>query len=141
MRTFRYVRDPVFLLGCAAYAINRWILKPHFASPFLHSYFNDLFLIPCALPPLLMLTSWLGLRDPHQNPRLREIVFHLAIWSVLFEWIGPRICSHAVGDVWDVVAYTAGAIVAAIWWSMPSAKCQVSTESDRRMQIVPLHEL
>src|SRR5215471_620424 len=116
MQRFRYLRDPLFLIGCAAYAINRWLLKPHIASPFLHSHFNDLFLIPCALPPLLLVQSWLGLRDYDRRPRLREIGFHLAIWSVLFEWIGPRIYSQTVGDPWDVAAYAVGAVVAAIWW-------------------------
>src|SRR5579862_8807965 len=118
MRSFSYLRDPLFLLGCVAYAINRWLLKPHFTSPFLHSYFNDLFLIPCALPPMLLLQHWAGLRPEFQPTRLREIFFHLAVWSVLFEYIGPRICAHAVGDPWDVVAYSVGAIVAAIWWSV-----------------------
>ena len=117
MPPFLYLRDPLFLFGCAAYAANRWLLKPHLASPFLHSYFNDLFLIPCALPPILLLQSWLGLRDQQRKPSLPEIVLHLAIWSVLFEWIGPRIYSRAVGDRWDVAAYAAGAVVAAIWWS------------------------
>ena len=44
------LRDPLFLVAFAAYALNRWVLKPHTHSVFIHGYFNDLWLIPAALP-------------------------------------------------------------------------------------------
>jgi hypothetical protein len=117
MRPFRYLRDPLFLFGCAAYALNRWLLKPHLHSTFLHSYFNDLFLIPCALPPLLLLQRWLKLRSHDGPPTAGEIGFQLVVWSILFEWIGPHIMPHAVGDPWDVVAYAVGGLFAGLWWN------------------------
>ena len=55
MPRFRYLGDPLFLTGCAAYAGNRWLIKPVIAWPFLQGHFNDLWLIPCALPPVLWL--------------------------------------------------------------------------------------
>jgi hypothetical protein len=116
MPRFRYLRDPLFLSGCAAYAVNRWLLKPHFHNTFLHNYFNDLFLIPCALPPLLLMQRWLELRSHDGPPTAGEIGFQLLVWSILFEWIGPHIMSHAVGDPWDVVAYAIGGVVAGLWW-------------------------
>ena len=116
MRRFRYLRDPLFLVGCAAYAINRWMVKPHLDSGFFHSQFNDLWLIPCALPPILWLHQRLGLR-PHDNvPQISEIMTHLVFWSVLFEWIGPKFVPHTIGDPLDVIAYATGAAVAGLWW-------------------------
>lgn len=111
------MRDPVFLLGCVAYAINRWLVKPHVHNVFLHSQFNDFWLIPCALPPVLWLHRRLGLRSHDDPPRLLEIVSHFVFWSVLFEWIGPKFVSHATGELADVFAYAAGAILAALWWN------------------------
>ena len=79
MTPFRYLRDPLFLPGCALYALNRFWWKPHFHNAFLHSYFNDLLLIPCALPPVLLAQRWLKLRFHDEPPRAGEIIFQLLI--------------------------------------------------------------
>lgn len=116
MKRFRYLGDGLFLLACALYAINRWGLKPRVSSPFLRDHFNDLLLIPCALPPLLWLQRRLGLRTTDAMPALGEIALYFAVWSVLFEVVGPHLLRRATGDPWDVVAYAAGGIVAGLWW-------------------------
>jgi hypothetical protein len=106
----------LFLAGCVLYVVNRWVLKPWLPLPVLHNWFNDFWLIPCALPPLLWVQSRLKLRSRTQPPNWREIFFHVAIWSLLFEWIGPHLVRHARGDWWDVGAYALGGIVAGCWW-------------------------
>ena len=116
MGRFCYFADPLFLLSCAAYAANRWGLKPHIHTSFFHGYFNDVFLIPCALPLVLWLHRRLGLRSHDDFPRVTEIFFHLVVWSLLFEWIGPKLMRHVTGDPLDVVAYAVGAVGAALIW-------------------------
>lgn len=108
--------DPVFLFGVSLYAVNRWVVKPHCALIFFHSWFNDLLLIPCALPPLLLTHRWLGLRRHDGAPTGGEIAAHWLGWSILFEGIGPRIM-RTTGDPWDVAAYAAGALGAWVWWT------------------------
>lgn len=98
------------------YAVNRWGLKPRFHSPFLHGHFNDLLLIPCALPPFLLILRRLNLRLHDQPPTLNEILLYLTVWSILFEVIGPCIMRNVTGDPLDVMAYAAGGIVAGLWW-------------------------
>ncbi|MEO6753632.1 MAG: hypothetical protein ABIP85_17780 [Chthoniobacteraceae bacterium] len=117
MPRFRYCRDALFLFGCAAYAINRWLIKPHLTPGFMMFQFNDTWLIPCALPPVLWLHRGLGLRAHDDPPHMGEIAGHLVFWSALFEWIGPKFMPHAQGDPWDVAAYAVGAIVAGLWWN------------------------
>jgi len=117
MRRFAYMRDPLFLLGCASYAVNRWLVKPHVHNAFLHSQFNDLWLIPCALPPILWIHRKIGARSHDEQPRLIEIGAHLVFWSIFFEWLGPKLVSHATGELADVFAYCIGAILAACWWN------------------------
>jgi hypothetical protein len=102
MRPFRYGLEPLSLAACALYAANRWLMKPLLASPFLRGHFNDLLLIPCALPLVLWLHA--------------EISLHLAMWTLIAEWIGPHWLHRGVGDWWDVGAYTLGAVIAAIAW-------------------------
>jgi hypothetical protein len=113
---FRYLGDRLFLITCSLYALNRWVINPHVHSPFLRYHFNDLLLIPCALPPLLLVQRWLGLRSHDTAPTASEITFHVIVWSILFELIGPHIMSRATGDPWDAVAYAAGGLLAGLWW-------------------------
>jgi len=116
VKPFRYLRDPLFLGCCLLYAVNRWAAKPHFHSTFVHSWFNDALLIPCALPLVLRIHAWLGWREQDAIPGAWEIIAHIAGWSVLFEVMGPHLVPHATGDVLDVVAYTVGAAAAYVWW-------------------------
>lgn len=111
------MRDGLFLLACSLYAINRWVVIPHVHSAFLRYHFNDLLLMPCALPPLLLLQRWLRLRPHDQMPTWGEIALYLLVWSVLFEVIGPHLMRRATGDPWDVVAYVVGGILAGLWWN------------------------
>jgi hypothetical protein len=117
MSRFGYLRDPLFLLSSAAYALNRWVLKPRIPSPFLHDHFDDLLLIPAALPVMLALQRVLGLRKHDRVPSASEVLMHWAVWSLVCEWIGPFYFHLGVADIWDVVAYGAGAVAAYFWWN------------------------
>jgi hypothetical protein len=120
VQRFRYYCDPLFLIGCAAYAINHWLVKPHVHTGFFHNHFDDCWLIPCALPLVLWSHRRLGLRR-HDHPQLiSEIVPHLVFWSLLFKCIGPKICSHATPDPWDVLCYWVGGSAAWLWWHRKS---------------------
>jgi hypothetical protein len=119
VKEFRFWRDPLFVGGCCAYALNRWWVAPRVTSAFLRFHFNDLFLIPCALPILLWMQERLGLRRKGEWPQTREIVLYWAIWSILFEVIGPHLIRRATGDMWDVAAYAVGGLAAALWWNRP----------------------
>jgi ubiquinone/menaquinone biosynthesis C-methylase UbiE len=120
VRPFRYLLDPLCLSACLLYAVNRWLIAPLCAWPFLHEHFNDLLLIPAALPPILGLQRWIGLRKRNAPPTLAEIFSHLFIWSLISELVGPLVFAGPVADVLDVVAYSAGALVAGVWWNRKS---------------------
>jgi len=127
VKPFRYWRDPLCLSCCALYALNRWAVKPHVHSPFVRGHFNDLLLIPCALPFLLWLQRRLGLRPHDQPPTVGEIAFHLVIWSVLFEVIGPQLL-RVTGDAFDVLAYVFGGVFAGVWWHLAARRTIPSNE-------------
>lgn len=115
VKTYRFWRDPFFVGGCVLYGVNRWLVKPHVHSLFLRGYFNDVLLIPCALPVVLWLQRRLGLRTLDTPPTPGEIVFHLVVWSLLFEVVGPHLM-RVTGDPLDVLAYTVGGALAGVWW-------------------------
>jgi len=125
---FRYLIDPLFLICCGCYALNRWLLKPHVHSEFLQFWFNDFLLMPCALPVVLWLFRWLRLRENDEPPTLPELAWILVVWSLLFEWIGPKFVARATGDWRDVVMYWSGGLLAWIFWRINSAERAITDE-------------
>ena len=121
VKRFAYWLDPLCLICCGFYALNRWIVKPRVHSAFLRGQFDDMLLIPCALPLVLWLQRKLRLRNHDLPPTPAEIFFHLLVWSVLFEVIGPHIM-RVTGDPLDVLAYVVGGIAAGLWWNRPTGR-------------------
>jgi len=65
---------------------------------------------------VLWLQRRLGCRAHDDNPNWSEIGLHLVTWSVVAEAVVPRLIAHTTADWRDVVAYSAGAVVAGIFW-------------------------
>ncbi len=118
MRRFRYGLDPLCVLSCAVYAVERWIIRPHTAAVFWHSYSTDYLLIPAALPLLLWIYRRLGLRPDDAWPAWSEIALYFVVWSVAAEAVAPHLFRSAVGDWYDVLAYAVGAAIAGCWWTL-----------------------
>lgn len=119
MRRFRYARDPLCGIACALYVANRWLLPLAWRGPFLRHHFNDLLFIPAALPLMLWLQRRLGLRATDAMPGAGEVLWHVVLWSLAAEVVGPHVFARATGDIWDVAAYAAGAAVALLFWQAP----------------------
>ena len=82
----------------------------------LTGYFNDLLLIPAALPWVLWLQRRLGVRPTDGLPHWREIFLHLAVWAFVAEAVMPQLLARATGDWRDVLAYAVGAVAAGCCW-------------------------
>lgn len=121
MRAFGYWRDPATLLAVSLYVLNQVCFKHWVHGGFLHHHFNDVLLIPAALPLVLWLHRRLGWRSHDAAPTLAEIAGHLIAWTVVCEIVTPLVTAHATGDWRDAVAYAAGALAAAAWWRWPTA--------------------
>jgi hypothetical protein len=117
VKKFAYLGDGLFLLSCSLYSLNRWIIKPHTHNAFLRFHFNDMLLMPAALPVLLWLQRNLRLRTIDDPPTWGEIALYTVFWSILFEVIGPRWLRLGTSDPWDVVVYFVGGIAAGLWWN------------------------
>ena len=111
--------DPICLIAWGAYFLNRLWFAPQFGNylPFLREHFNDSLLIPAALPLLYWARFALGLRAENSPPTLREVLGWCAVWSLVFEWFGPRVFHLSVSDWGDVAAYFIGGILAALYWN------------------------
>lgn len=127
MNRFGYLRDRLFLVATTSHVLNRWLLKPLLPTPFLHGQFNDLLLIPAALPVVLWLQRVVGLRTHDRAPSWSEMLLHLAVWSLICEFVGPLWLHNGTADVWDVVAYAAGGVVACLWWNRSAKAISLCT--------------
>lgn len=47
-------------------------------------------------------------------PSLKELTLHTAIWSIIFEFLGPRALGKGVADINDIYCYLTGAIILAL---------------------------
>jgi len=126
VKRFGYWRDPLAVGSVALYAVNVWWVKPQVHGGFWHGQFNDLLLIPAALPLVLWVQRWMGWRTHDRAPMWSEIFLHLVVWTLVCEGIGPRFIAHATADGWDVLAYTAGAVVAGGWWQWRGTATRVA---------------
>ncbi len=127
MNRFGNLRDPMFLAAASAYALNRWLLKPLLPSPFLHGHFADLLLIRAALPVVLWVQRLVHLRTHDDVPSWSEMILHLAVWSLICEFVGPHWLHHGTADAWDVVAYAVGGVVACLWWNRSAQQDSLRT--------------
>lgn len=120
VRDFAYLADPLFVGCLAAYALNRWVLKPLVPNAFSQGYFNDLICIPFWVPLMLAGLRTLGLRRDAGPPRAPEILIPLVVWSATFEVVLPGIDVFegvAFGDHLDVLCYALGALGAVLFWN------------------------
>jgi hypothetical protein len=127
MRRFGYWHDPMFLAAASGYVINRWLLKPLLPLPFLNGHFADLLLIPAALPVVLWMQRLAGLRKHDLMPSWSEMSLHLAVWSLICEFIGPHWLRHGTADAWDVAAYAVGGVVTCLWWNRSAKTISIRT--------------
>ncbi|MCB9877257.1 MAG: hypothetical protein H6835_06600 [Planctomycetes bacterium] len=118
---FRYWRDPLCVGAAVVYALNRYWWKPLLpgSASFVHGYLGDVLLLPVLVPIALAVQRRLGLRAHDGPPTVVELLVHWMLWSWCFEWLGPRLpalAPGAVADPWDLLAYAAGGMLAALWW-------------------------
>lgn len=126
MKRFGYLRDRLFCISLAVYALNRLVVRPHLGGffhthchwlwPFLHSHLDDFLLMPVALPVVLWMQRRLGLRKNDCPPSWAEMFFHCAVWSVMSKIVGPLLLNVGVADPWDVLFFFGGGAAACLWW-------------------------
>ncbi len=107
------------MISLAAYALWRFVLRPHgIQNNFTIAYLNDFLCLPLFLPISLYIQRCLRIRHHDAPPRLWEILQHWIIFSVLFEAILPCFPAqfHTTADPYDVLAYLAGGMTAAVCW-------------------------
>ena len=116
--TYRYLRDPCFLLCLFLFLANRYVFIPQIEHPFFKGYLNDLICLPFWVPIMLQGSRWLGFRRHDRPPDAWDILLPLLGFTLVFEiWIPGQAGyqGYFVADPWDVLAYATGALSLALW--------------------------
>jgi hypothetical protein len=97
------------------------LLKPYFPNHFSYASLNDVICIAFWVPIMLFIVRKLRLRKDDAPPRGSEILIPLIVWSWFFEAVLPFVpfFKHlATSDYHDILSYTEGALLAAIFWKI-----------------------
>jgi hypothetical protein len=94
-------------VAASVYAVNKWLLKPHFSSIFVHSYLNDIFAMPFILGYGNLLITLGGLPHLLIATPLRIAGFTI-FCATAWEIFGPSFIATATSDPADFVAYSVG---------------------------------
>lgn len=119
VKRFRGLGDPLCLLACALYLMNRLWMRSHLGGAFLQGHFDDMLMVPAALPMVLWIHERVHWRPVGALPTFSEVVAHVGIWSFVCEVLGPHLNSRAVGDPLDVLCYVVGGVGSWLWWHLP----------------------
>jgi hypothetical protein len=107
---FYPLKHPLFLGACALFLANQMLEFFGVFIPFVHSYLDDLLVMPIFLA--LGLT---GMRGIYRNPNGVLKVSHILVatlWiSFLFEYWFPSYKANHYADAWDVLAYFSGSLL------------------------------
>ena len=118
---FCYLKDPLFVFCVILYFANRWVFKPYFPNSFSRDHLNDVICIPFWIPIMLFIMKKVRFRRDDGPPTAAEILIPLLMWSWVFEAYLPFTVyfKHlATSDYLDILSYTVGAFLAAVFWKI-----------------------
>ncbi len=110
--------EPFWIFSLACYAVHRWW---QWASPspgWMSNHWNDIWMLPCAVPLVTRMYAALNLRASTAPPSLSEIVWLGLLWSVMAECLAPLWFTRSTGDPLDVLAYGLGGFMLWLRWHL-----------------------
>lgn len=102
--------DPLFTGYCIVWLTVRAFRHIGEPLPLINGYLTDFVAVPVIAHIAIMFTRKVVLRNNYYTYPLSYLLFLAAYTSIVFEWIMPRYSSTYTSDIWDIVAYFAGAL-------------------------------
>jgi len=105
------LKNPFFILPCLLFWVNQYLEKVQLIFiPFVHSYLDDLMVMPVVLGLTLQVYRWIHPLKGRLSFTKIQILVAVVYFSILFEGILPLWSDLYKRDLWDVVFYLIGAI-------------------------------
>jgi len=110
----RLLLKPYFIILCLIYCINKYFQlsfnEDTSSQLFLKNHLNDLLYTPIVLTLCLAIVRVVK-RQPNQLINVYLTGFMSLFFALIFEFIGPKVYIHSVGDWIDVLMYSLGGIL------------------------------
>lgn len=112
MKESRNLRHPLFIICCLLFLAHQIIQKGFDVHiPFIHSYLDDLLVMPIVLTLILVERRKIHGWGPDFVFSLPLTISLVLVLSIIFEWIFPVFSQKFTFDWWDFVAYGLGGVV------------------------------
>ncbi|HLU90748.1 MAG TPA: hypothetical protein VKZ51_13000 [Cyclobacteriaceae bacterium] len=106
------LKNPFFILSCVLFWVNQYLEKVRqIFIPFVHSYLDDLLLMPVALGITLQIYRWIHPAKEKFAFTKVQIAVAVIYFSILFEGLLPLWSDLYTRDLLDVVFYSIGAVL------------------------------
>ena len=106
------LRNPFFILFCCLFWLTYLLEYFHvFTLPVIHNYLDDVLAIPVILTLAVAIQRQWVYRNKHYTLSKIQIIFAVVYVSVLFEGVLPLCSLKYTRDLWDILAYFAGAFI------------------------------
>ncbi|MFL5729784.1 MAG: magnesium citrate secondary transporter [Cytophagaceae bacterium] len=106
----RNLKDPYFLFFCFLFAANKVVELNGIFIPFIHSYMDDLICLPVlSTITLFVFREFIYGTDDYFFP-LFYLITAVVMLTVVFEIILPASTKGHTADLWDILAYSLGAV-------------------------------
>jgi hypothetical protein len=109
-----------FWLVVLAFVFDKIIQSTNYSPKWVNNYLDDFLLIPIFLGSALMVQQ--AIVFDQFSFKKGQIFAVWLVFSILFEFIFPKITSAYVADVWDILAYGLGAIYFKVFLNYPAKK-------------------
>jgi len=100
-----------FWITLSLFTINQFVERAGIFIPFIHSYFDDILCPGIVMGFALFLQQQLTFRDQHYTFGVGYLIVFVLWYSLLFEVIFPFEDARHHSDLWDVFAYSVGAVL------------------------------
>ncbi|MGB0175825.1 MAG: hypothetical protein ACPF9D_01580 [Owenweeksia sp.] len=100
-----------FWISSVLFVFNQLAEKQGYYIPFVHSYLDDLLCPGIVLGFVLFIQQQFTYRSRYYRLPKLQIVFFVAWYSLLFEFLFPLCDTRHYADPWDILAYGAGAFL------------------------------
>ncbi len=108
----KYVALPEMFTGMGLYVVH-FVLKETskvYNATILRGYFSDVLALIVCIPIFINIQILFGTRRVYRV-HFWEIGLYLLIFSLVYEYLYPKIWDESTADLYDVVAYALGGII------------------------------
>ena len=124
----RLLKHPLFISAVLLTTINAMLERAGYPVPFVHAYLDDVLCFPVVLTlALTFLRRFVTPRD--YTLSAFQVVMAVIYFSIVFEWMLPRVSENYTCDPADIIAYSIGALLFGVFINRSGKSAATSSQA------------